>query len=46
MARAAAEANTQAEKLAAARDAKQRVVSAVTSPIRKAFARLKEWLGG
>ena len=46
MARAAAEANAEAEKIAAAREAKQRVVAAVTSPIRRAFARLKGWLGG
>ena len=46
MARAAADANAEAEKLTAAREAKQRVVAAVTSPIRRAFARLKGWLGG
>ena len=46
MARAADAANTEVEKLKAAREAKQRVVAAVTSPIRRAFARLKEWLRG
>ncbi len=45
MARAAADANAEAEKLTTAREAKQRVISAVTSPIRRAFARWKGWLG-
>ena len=46
MARAAADANAEAEKIAAAREAKQRVVAAVTSPIRRVFSRLKGWFGG
>jgi hypothetical protein len=45
MARAGAEANAEAEKLAAAREAKQRVVAAVTSRIRRGVARLNRWLG-
>ncbi len=45
MARAAADANAEAEKIAAAREAKQRVVAAVTSPIRRVFSRLKGWFG-
>ena len=46
MARAATDANVEAEKIVAAREAKQRVVTAVTAPIRRALARFKGWLGG